>query len=245
MPVTRLSGVLSLTAEDLTTDIEPFADRVKAAVLAAYLPVILTSVLIGAYLSTVAAGDSVTRAMADTAYGIAGLVTLGAVYAWLNQQEWGVTARFERPSRQELLWTAVCFPASIGAFLVGSTIGSALGFELSGVSYTLTDYHTLAAVVFGGILVAPVVEELLYRGLLLDSLLARGLSPAVAGGITVVLFGSMHIISLGVAGVLATTCWAVFPTLIRLKFNNLTGAWLLHFVNNIYSYILLVALGIA
>jgi hypothetical protein len=247
MPSTADESVLefSLPTRSLTTVAEPLSNRLGLAALAAVLPILLTSTLIGAYAVGVGLGGEPPRAVVDTAYGLSALGVFGGVYLALGEHERDAAIRFERPSSAELLWTAVCLPLAVGAFLLGSTVAELLGFPSPGFDYSLADPATLAAVVFGGIVVAPFVEEVLFRGLLVGSLLGRGLSPLVAGLLSVLVFAGVHVVALGVAGVFAIAAWAVFPTLLRLRFNNLTGAWLLHAVNNVYSYVVLVALGVA
>ncbi|MEF8780326.1 MAG: CPBP family glutamic-type intramembrane protease [Haloferacaceae archaeon] len=235
----------SVPTEALFDDAEPLSDRLRLGVVAGFLPVVLTSMWVASYVGLVGPEAEVTRAVVDAGYGLAGIAVLGGVYLVLGERERRATIRFTAPGRTELLWTAICLPLAVGAFLLGSSVGELLGYELGGLEYSLSDPVTVAAVVFAGVVVAPVVEEILFRGLLLGSLLGRGTSPAVAGGATVLLFASMHLVSLGVAGVLAIAGWAVFPTLLRLRFNNLTGAWLLHVLNNVYSYLVVVALGLA
>ncbi|MCW8172271.1 CPBP family intramembrane metalloprotease [Natrialba swarupiae] len=92
---------------------------------------------------------------------------------------------------------------------------------------------------FGPVIVGPLVEELIYRG---TSLLARGRgwSPIAAGLGSIVVFAGSHVFALGIAGVFAIAAWAVFPTVLRLRFENLTGAWLLHVLNNVYAYVIAV-----
>lgn len=232
-----------LTAESLSATAEPLSERIALATVAAVSPILLTSLLIAGYVGIAGPEAEIPRLVVDTAYGISALAVLGGVYALLTDAEWRAAMPLEAPTTTELGWTAVCLPLAVGAFVLGSTIGELLGFELSGISYSLSNTPTLAAVVFGGVLVAPLVEELLFRGLLLGSLLDRGLSPISAGAVSVLLFAAIHLISLGPAGVLAIACWAVFPTLLRLKFDNLAGAWLLHLANNVWAYLIVVALG--
>ena len=234
----------AIATETLSNRASALSDRLRVAVVAAILPVVLTSVLIGAYVGA-DGGSEVPRSVVDTAYGLSALAVLAGVYLSLDDREWRTAARFAVPDRSELLWTLVCLPLAVGAFVLGATTGELLGFELAGFSYSLANRATLAAVVFGGIVVAPLVEEILFRGLLLGSLLGRDLSPAVAALLSILLFAGVHIVALGIAGVLAIAGWAVFPTLLRLKFDNLTGAWLLHALNNVYSYVVVVALGLA
>jgi hypothetical protein len=232
-----------LTAESLYRTAEPLSNRLVLAVVAAVSPIALTSLFIAGYVGLNGPGTEVSRLLVDTAYGLSALAVLGGVYVLLSDAEWRAAMPLAAPSRAELGWALGCLPLAVGAFLLGSTLGSFLGFELSGVGYSLSDTATLAAVVFGGVIVAPLVEELLFRGLLLGSLLDRGFSPLVAGGVSVAVFAAIHIIALGPAGVLAIAAWAVFPTLLRLKFDNLAGAWLLHLANNVWAYLVVVALG--
>lgn len=94
-------------------------------------------------------------------------------------------------------------------------------------------------------IVTPITEGILFRGVLLGSLLGRGLSPLLDGALTILAFGVIHIALWGVAGVVGACLWGIFPTLLRLRYNNLTGAWLLYFINNTWSYLGIYALGTA
>lgn len=237
-------SVVAVPTQILHKQTKPLADRIWAALGLSFLPIILTSVLIAGYVGIFGSDVEITRAVTDTSYGLASLAALGTGYVILTDQERRAAITFDVPTRKELAWTFVCLPLGIGGFLFGSTVAAFIGFELSGFDYTLADPITVSAVIFGGVILAPLVEEILFRGVLLGSLLGREISPVMAGLVTIVLFAGMHLISLGVAGVFAVAGWAVFPTLLRLKFNNLTGAWLLHTLNNIYSYIVVVALGL-
>lgn len=241
----RFRSAIALPRSDLYADTEPLSNRLLVASLVAILPIAITSILIASYVGILGPDVEVTRAVTDIAYGLAGLSVVAGVYLVLDGSERRAMFVFEVPSRNELIWTLILFPFAVGGFLAGAAVGERLGFGLSGFEYSLADPVTLAAVIFGGIVVAPIVEESLFRGLLLGSLLGRGFSPVAAGGVAILVFAVIHIISLGPAGVLAIAMWAIFPTILRLKFNNLTGAWLLHAVNNVYSYLIVVALGIA
>jgi membrane protease YdiL (CAAX protease family) len=181
----------------------------------------------------------------NLSYGIASLLVLGAVYGSLSPAEREAVFIFDRPSAGELGATLAFLPLGIVAFLGASVVTGMLGFELGGTQYTLADPVTVGAVVFGTIVVAPVVEEILFRGLVLGSLLGRGVSPPVAGAASILAFGVLHVALLGVAGVVTIAIWAIFPTLLRLRYDNLTGAWLLHAVNNVWGNIVVVALGFA
>ncbi|WP_115865429.1 CPBP family intramembrane glutamic endopeptidase [Halorussus litoreus] len=222
----------------------PLDDRLVRSFVAAALPVPL-SIAIGIVYSGYVGIPEPSDAAKNVMYGVASLFAVGAIYYLLSDRERAAAFRFRRPSRSELNWTLICFPLGSAAYLGGASLAQAAGLSLGGYEYGLTDPVVVGAVVFGAVIVAPIAEEILFRGVLLGSLLGRGLSPLLAGGVTILTFGAIHVAILGVAGVVATASWAIFPTLLRLRFNNLTGAWLLHFINNIWSYLVVVALGIA
>lgn len=222
----------------------PLDDRLLFSVVVAALPVPL-SIAIGIVYSGYVGVPEPSDAAKNIMYGVTSLIAVGAVYYLLSEPERAAAFHFRRPSRSELTWTLVCFPLGSAAYLGGVALAEAAGFSLGGYEYGLSDPVVVGAVVFGAVIVAPIAEEILFRGVLLGSLLGRGVAPLLAGGVAIVAFGVMHVALLGVAGVIAIACWAVFPTLLRLRFNNLTGAWLLHFINNVWSYLGVVALGIA
>lgn len=232
-----------LPSPGLERDTAPLKDRLTVSLLVAALPVPL-SIAIGIGYATVVGIPEPDAAGKNIMYGISSLLALGILYYAFSDVERRAAVQFRWPSRGELVWTLVCFPLGSAAYLGGRTLAGVAGFSMGGYEYTLSDPATVGAVVFGAVLVTPIAEEILFRGVLLGSLLGRGVSPLLAGGLSIFAFGIIHVSLLGVAGVIATALWAIFPTLLRLRYNNLTGAWLLHFINNVWSYLLVVALGI-
>lgn len=201
----------------LQRDTSQLDDRLALAVLAAAVPVLL-SIGIGIVYGVVANVSEPSAAEKNVMYGFSSLVVLGGVWAGLSKTEWTAAVPFRRPSRDELGWAAICFPLGSGAYLAGRSLASAAGLPIGGYEYTLTDPVTLVAVVFGAVLVAPLAEEILFRGLFLGSLLGRGLSPVLAGTATVLAFGVIHFPLLGPGGVVAIVAWSVFPTALRLRY---------------------------
>lgn len=94
-------------------------------------------------------------------------------------------------------------------------------------------FLTIAVVVFGAVLVSPLAEGVLFRAVVPGALLGRGIHPVVAGGLAILAFGLIHVALLGIAGVIPMCAWAVVPTAVRLRFDNLSGAMLVHQLNNI------------
>ncbi|WP_135854473.1 CPBP family intramembrane glutamic endopeptidase [Halorussus salinus] len=176
-------------------------------------------------------------------YGLANLAVLGGAYAVLSPAERRAAFPLRRPTGRELLAVAAAFVVGLGVFEVTTAVTSSFGYEVSGLSYSLSDPATLAAVVVGPVLLGPWVEELLYRGLLLGGLLARGWSPLAAAAGTILVFGAIHVPFFGVAGGVFVTVWSLLPTALRLRYGDLTGPSLLHAANNAFSYLVVVALG--
>ena len=217
--------------------------RLPMAVIAVALPVPLA---IAFGMTHEALMPSVEYGVAgkNITYGVASLLIVIAVYAMLGRRERAAVFNFSRPSKAELTWVLLGFPIGSALFLGAQTATSLAGFTMDGYEYTLADPVTVGAVVFGAVLVAPIAEEVLFRGLLLGGLLGRGIHPVVAGGVTILAFGCIHLAVLGIAGVVATCAWAVVPTALRLRYDNLSGAWLIHQINNIWSYLIVVAIGL-
>jgi len=216
----------------------PLSDRSLLALVAAFLPVPL-AIGFGSL-----AGDAIGVVGKNLAYGTASLLVLVGLILALDGPERRAAFAIGRPSRTEVNWALLGFPVGTVLYLGATTVTSALGLPLQGYEYGLSDPITVGAVLFGAVLVSPLAEEVLFRGVLLGSLLGRGWHPALAGGAAILAFGVLHLPLLGPAGVIAMSAWSVVPTVLRLRFDSLTGAWLVHQVNNLWAYVGVVALGL-
>jgi membrane protease YdiL (CAAX protease family) len=226
------------TAESL----RPLEGRVLESAVLALLPVVLTSAAFAAHAVLVGPGREYTAVDASLVYGAALAVVGAGLYVRLSGAARRAVFAFDRPGGRELAATLGAFVVGVLLFPVVTAAAEAVSLPpMGGFDYALSDPVTVAIVVVGSVVLAPLIEEVLFRGYLLGALLARGLHPAVAGAV-VVLFGAMHIVSLGPTGVLFTAVWGVLPTALRLYFDDLTSAWLLHLLNNAYAYVLVVAL---
>ncbi|MDJ1432813.1 CPBP family intramembrane metalloprotease [Halostagnicola sp. A-GB9-2] len=216
------------------------ADRLWLTLGAATLAIVVIIVAISGYIFTV--GDPTVEPPTGVVYGSSAIaLALAASLLWWQFDEAERRSAFplRRPTRAELALTLVFFPLGLGAFLGGEWVAGLLGFEMEPFyAYDLTDPATFVGVVVGAVIVSPVAEELLYRGALISSLGDRGWSPVAAGFGSIAVFAGYHVFALGVAGVFAIAAWAVFPTILRIRFDNLTGAWLLHLLNNVYAYVI-------
>lgn len=136
----------------------------------------------------------------------------------------------------------VTLAASIG-ILVANMLVSALlpGDEdfAQALSMMLRDPASAVLVVLAAVVVAPVGEELLFRGWLLRWLAARGF--AWANLVQAALFALMHM-SAGLATVVFTMLLGLVAGRLVLATGRLTPAIWLHLVNNLYATIVLYLL---
>ncbi|OYR40795.1 hypothetical protein DJ82_06800 [Halorubrum sp. Ib24] len=219
------------------------SDRLPVGIIAAALPVPL-AIGIGLVYQVVVPGAEYGVVGKNVSYGLASLLTITGVYFLFSPAARAVAFRFDRPSKDELAWALLGFPIGIALYLGSTAATQAAGLTMSGYVYSLSDPVVVGAVVFGAVLVSPFVEEVLFRGVVLGALLGRGVHPVVAGGMTILTFGLIHVALLGVAGIITMCAWAIVPTVVRLRFDNLSGAWLVHQLNNIWGYIIVVAFGL-
>lgn len=212
----------------------------------AVLPVPLTAAFfIGHSIATGTPSDAYGLPMAYLLYGLANVVTVGALYVLLSTDERSAVFRLSQPSVTELWWAVGTFFVGLGVYEVTSRVSGALGYELQGLSYSLGDPATLTILVVGAVIIAPITEEILYRGLVLGFLLAHGISVVSAVVIMTVVFALIHLPNFGVAGTLFISVWGFLPAILRLRFDNLSGAITMHGLNNVFAYLVVAGLGLA
>lgn len=173
--------------------------------------------------------------------GLAGVAVLGWLFLRWDRETWRASAVFRRPSRGEV-------GAALAAAVVGIVI--VIGFNRLAVATGLEPHDPgriettlgLVSVLFGSVLVAPVAEEVLFRGMLLGHLLGRGYGLFVAAGLSILLFGLMHAFVAGLSSVVVTALLGVLLTALRVWYDNLVGAWLMHLLVN--GWALLVSLAV-
>jgi len=204
--------------------------------------VLLNTVVTTAYIVAFNNGSpDVSPGVQFLASGIGLLVPVGALWLWFDAHERMAAFPFHIPSTAEIGWALAFVPLGIAASTLGIEATTTFGFTAVTFGYDLTDPLTAVGVLVGPVLLAPLLEEALFRGLLIGTFVDRGWSPFVAGLVALLVFAGLHV-WLGVAGMIGIAVWTVFPTMLRLRFDNLAGAYLLHLLNNVYSYVLVVVL---
>jgi membrane protease YdiL (CAAX protease family) len=235
----------SLAHDRLRETVEPLSERSWFVVAVAVLPVPLTSAAFIAHsVLTGTAREAYGLPSAYLAYGLASLVAVGAAYALLSSGERAAVFRFTRPTATEIAWVLGGFVVGLGAYQLTAAINAALGYELQGLSYTLSSPTTVAVIVVGSVILAPLTEEILYRGLILGSLLSRGVGTVTAVVLMTLLFALIHLPNFGVAGTVFVSVWGLVPAILRLRFDSLTAPVLMHGLNNLFAYVIVVGLGL-
>lgn len=100
-----------------------------------------------------------------------------------------------------------------------------------------TPVDTILLILIVGVM-APVFEEIFYRGLMQGALLKRGLPPAAAIGITAFVFGALHLQALQLPGLVVAGL--VFGVLAH-RSGRLGPAIAAHFVFNMVTVVSLLA----
>jgi membrane protease YdiL (CAAX protease family) len=106
---------------------------------------------------------------------------------------------------------------------------------------SLTAITSIAVLFLGSVVVAPIAEEILYRGVFLGIVLERGYGPVIAGVGSLVVFAGIHVFTAGLGGVVNAFLLGVLLTTLRLWFDNLVGAWLMHMLNNLLEFLIAVS----
>jgi membrane protease YdiL (CAAX protease family) len=160
---------------ELRRTVDGLADRSPAFALVPVAPVVLT-MLLAILLFAVRRSDpgSIGQLEGYALYAVANVLVLLGLVAGLDRGTLAAVAPIRRPSRWELASTLVALVAGLSLYLLTTAINAVLGLSFTGMEYTLADPATAVVMVVGGLLVAPIAEEVLFRGLLLGYLLDRG-----------------------------------------------------------------------
>ncbi|MBX0324366.1 CPBP family intramembrane metalloprotease [Halomicroarcula sp. F13] len=223
---------------------EPVGNRLWTVLAITILPVPLVSglyIIHGAMTGMAAGAYSVRNGY--LVYGVVNLFVVALMFGLLDTEQRARVFAFRPPSIRELAAAILAFVVGLGVFQVTERVSRALGYQLQGLSYTLDNPVAVSTILIGAVVLAPVTEELLYRGLVLETLSERGLGPVSATALMTALFALIHLPNFGVAGTIFIAVWGILPAALRLRYDNLTGAILMHMLNNLFAYVIVVAAG--
>ena len=87
------------------------------------------------------------------------------------------------------------------------------------------------------LVVAPIAEEIIYRGYILQALLGK-FSPLIAAVLSSLIFASIHV-AIGPGMVLYLFLGAFIPAFLYIRFRSIYPCVLMHFLNNVVAYVVL------
>ncbi|MBM3509514.1 MAG: CPBP family intramembrane metalloprotease [Alphaproteobacteria bacterium] len=164
---------------------------------------------------------------------------IAGLYAYLDRR--GLTRdvfRFTLPRPRVLALALTAF--AVGLFIVNpiaAGIGHLIGAPMVPPPFKVEDAVSILVVAFVTVVMAPLAEEVLFRGLGVGYLLARGLSYWMAGLLPLAAFAALHLPSFGLGGGIFILLWGGLPTFLRLLTGSLTPGWVLHVLNNAFAYV--------
>lgn len=240
-----MSKIRSFRSAVSTVNIEePVENRLWTVLAITILPVPLVSglyIVHGAF--TGMTPDAYSIPTGYLVYGLVNLSVVAALFGLLDTDQRARVFVFRRPSIRELTVAVVAFVLGLGVFQATERVSASLGYQLQGLSYSLGNPVAVSTILIGAVVLAPITEEILYRGLVLETLIERGLGPVSATTLMTALFALIHLPNFGVAGTIFISVWGILPAALRLRYDNLTGAVLMHMLNNLFAYVIVVAAG--
>jgi membrane protease YdiL (CAAX protease family) len=240
--MTRTAGLDSLVSRARIG--ESVGDRLGTVLVVTLLPVPLVSLLYAAHsIATETPAEAYSLVSGYLFYGIVNLLVVALLYGLLTPDQRATVFRFRRPSAREAGAAMVAFVVGLGVYQVTAQLSAMLGYQLQGLSYSLSDPGAFLAILVGAVVLAPITEEILYRGLVLGALTSRGFGPVSATVLMTALFALIHLPNFGVAGTIFISVWGFLPAVLRLRYDNLSGAVLMHALNNAFAYVVVVAAG--
>jgi len=115
-----------------------------------------------------------------------------------------------------------------------------LWWDTEELSYSSTAEWCLMSIV--AVVLAPVVEELFFRGYLLTSLLEKMRSKALAVCASSLVFTSIHAF-IGPGMMVYIFLWSLIPSYLYLRTGSLYPAVLMHAFNNAFAYVIIPVLA--
>jgi len=222
-----MSSNVSVTGADSLGDW-----RVVTSTVVAALPTAGTALAMMALFFTV--GSSPVPNTATLVYGLANVAVVVGLFRWLPADARRSVFRYDRPSTGELAAAVALAVVSVG--LVAPAVfrvTSALGLRGGPSVATFESAGGALVVGVGAILIAPVAEEVLFRGLLFGTLLAR-FGPRVAILGSSAAFGAIHVFLGGVPSVVEAAVLGVGFAAVRHRYANLVGVGVAHALINAY-----------
>ncbi|MEW6403125.1 MAG: CPBP family intramembrane glutamic endopeptidase [Chloroflexota bacterium] len=148
-----------------------------------------------------------------------------------------------------LSWQMVNYAvlSAIVVFLVWPVLQ--LGIEALGIPFqwwreglTLKTTNDWVWMIIAAGFLSPILEEVLFRGYLLNALLTHLPNRTIAILLATAIFTSIHVL-FGPGTLILIFFWTFVPTWLVLRFKSLYPAILMHILNNLLAYIVVPLMG--
>ena len=171
--------------------------------------------------------------------GVANILTVLAIYAYLDFR--GVAREVAEPGDMNLVVVGIAAASAVVAIGLTIALSSLLAAVFGPAGLRVNESFTSqmqsgsgVGLLFTVLLVAPIAEEFIYRGLFMGVLLARGWTPLSASGLAAVIFALQHI-QYGWIGIAMVLVYGVVLGLLRVASGGLFLPIMAHMFINLIS----------
>jgi membrane protease YdiL (CAAX protease family) len=174
-------------------------------------------------------------------YTLACWIAVAAAWRWSARR--GLSAQvflFRRPTAAD--WMGAVAGTAVGILVVwpvSQWIAHAFGAPVRGMGFDLHQPVVLATILAWAIVTAPLCEEILFRGLAVASLQARGWPAWAAALASCVAFAAIHVPRFGLGLAIFILPWSGILMVLRLWRRSLTPCWMMHALNNVIAYLVI------
>ncbi len=144
---------------------ESLDDRFGTVLMITLLPVPLVSLLYATHrMLTDTSAGAYSLVSGYLFYGCVNLLVVGLLYGLLTPDQRTAVFTFRWPSLNETAAAIGAFIVGLGVYQITEQLNALLGYQLHGLSYSLNSPTAVLAIVLGAVVLAPITEEILYRG---------------------------------------------------------------------------------
>lgn len=225
------------SAEPLWTVPLPWAIALPAAPVGF---VVLAYVAI--YTATAGDDPGLPAQFPNLLLGVGGIGAVLLLWRRWDEAVWRASVRYAKPTAADVVAGLLVAAGGVGIAIGLNVLADAVGLAPHEKGTVETNLG-LVSLLFGSVIVAPIAEEVLFRGLLLGRLLAGSAGVVGAVVLSVLWFALTHVFMAGLVSVVVAAVLGLLLTALRLWFDDLVAAWLAHFLINCWGF--LVAIGVS
>lgn len=171
--------------------------------------------------------------------GAAYVAVVAGLYRRWDRATWEAATVVRAPTPRELGVAVAAAAVGIGIVVVGNVAATAVGLAPHARA-PVTSAAGIAALVLTTLVIAPIAEEFLFRGLVLGHFLARGYGIATASVLSIAVFALVHVFMAGAVSIAITGALGALLTALRLWYDSLVAPWLMHLLVNAWGLALTI-----